>query len=40
MQCEKCKKEFPEEELDLFHGKWLCHNCEEMYDHSPGTEKF
>ena len=29
MKCEKCNKEFPEEELDLHNGDWLCHDCEE-----------
>ena len=29
MKCEKCKKEFSTEELDIHNGEWLCHNCEE-----------
>lgn len=27
--CESCKKIFPENELDLHNGKWLCNDCEE-----------
>lgn len=26
--CQKCKEEFEEEDLDLYNGKWLCSNCE------------
>lgn len=29
MICIKCKKQLPEEELDLHNGEWLCHDCEE-----------
>lgn len=28
-KCEKCLEYFPEYELDLDDGKWLCINCEE-----------
>jgi Zn finger protein HypA/HybF involved in hydrogenase expression len=26
--CQKCREEFEEEDLDLYNGKWLCSNCE------------
>ena len=29
MICEKCYKQFQEEELDLHNDEWLCHDCEE-----------
>ena len=32
MICEKCHKEFSENELDLCNGKWLCNDCEQLSD--------
>ena len=32
MQCEKCKKQLPEEDLDLNEGEWLCRECEKLID--------
>ena len=29
MICESCYKEFSEDELDLYNGKWLCNECEQ-----------
>ncbi len=32
MECEKCKESFPEDELDIVDGKWLCRECEKEND--------
>lgn len=39
MECEKCKESFPEDELDIVDGKWLCRECEKennIFPHPKG----
>ncbi|GAH42847.1 unnamed protein product [marine sediment metagenome] len=38
MMCEKCKKQFPIEELDIHNSQWLCHDCEENEQERSGSD--